>query len=426
LNGFQAQNRIFAKVQKICLALNFAWFVANRITFKSKRTFSKLIVRIAVLGITLGLGVMILSLAIVRGFKREIREKIRGFAGDMIVVKNDLNGSSENSPMVADPAFVKKAIADPLINRVMPFASKPGILKSDAEIEGIVLKGVDKTYDWSHFRANLVAGKIPDFSDSTAGKKELLISQYLADRLKLRVGDKVRIYFVQEPLLVRPFVITGIFAFGIDEIDKQYVVGDISIINRINYWNPDNIGGYEISVKNFDQLKAAEARIDDLLPENLKSYTLTENYPAIFAWLDLLDGNTNVVLVLMIIVAVINMISALLIMILERTTMIGILKALGATNSLIQEMFFYNALYLICLGMLLGNVFGIGIGLLQANTHILTLDPASYYMNFVPIQFNPSDLILVNIGTFVICVLVMIVPTTLVNKITPVRAIRFK
>jgi lipoprotein-releasing system permease protein len=275
LNGFQAQNRIFAKVQKICLALNFAWFVANRITFKSKRTFSKLIVRIAVLGITLGLGVMILSLAIVRGFKREIREKIRGFAGDMIVVKNDLNGSSENSPMVADPAFVKKAIADPLINRVMPFASKPGILKSDAEIEGIVLKGVDKTYDWSHFRANLVAGKIPDFSDSTAGKKELLISQYLADRLKLRVGDKVRIYFVQEPLLVRPFVITGIFAFGIDEIDKQYVVGDISIINRINYWNPDNIGGYEISVKNFDQLKAAEARIDDLLPENLKSETPT-------------------------------------------------------------------------------------------------------------------------------------------------------
>jgi lipoprotein-releasing system permease protein len=374
----------------------------------------------------LGLGVMILSLAILRGFKDEIKGKIRGFAGDMIVVKNDLNGSYENSAMTADPKFVKRAMADQLIDTVMPFASKPGILKSDAEIEGIVLKGVDQSYDWTFFKQNLVAGKVPDLKDTTTGKKQLLISQYLAGRLKLKVGDKVFIYFIQEPPRIRPYIITGIFSFGIDEIDKTYVVGDMSIINRINGWEPNQIGGYEIRVKKFDQVKHAAADIDDLLLANLKTYTITEDYPAIFAWLDLLDGNTDVVLGLMIIVAIINMISALLIMILERTSMIGILKAIGATNGLIRQVFLYNAFYLICLGMLLGNVFAIGIGVLQSKTHMLKLDPASYYMNFVPVKFNWNDWLLINAGTFIICLLVMIVPSMLVSKITPVKAIRFK
>jgi lipoprotein-releasing system permease protein len=405
--------------------LNFAWFVANRITFKSKRTFSKLIVRIAIIGIMLGLGVMILSLAIVRGFKGEIREKVRGFAGDMQVIKNDLNGSAENSPIRADSVFVKKALASRLITRVMPFASKPGIIKSAAEIEGIVLKGVDKNYDWSFFKKNMVAGDVPDLRDSTEGKKQLLISQFIADRLRLKVGDKVLIYFVQEQR-ARPFVIRGIYSFGIDEVDKTYVVGDLSIIKRINGWNPGEIGGYEVKAADFDELKAAQQKIDDLLPPTLKSYTIIDNYPSIFAWLDLLDGNTGVVLTLMIMVAVINMISALLIMILERTTMIGILKAMGAANWTIQKVFLYNAFYLISLGMLLGNAFGIGIGVLQEKTHLLTLDPASYYMNFVPIQFNWLDLVLLNAGTFLVCLLVMIIPSMLVSKITPVKAIRFK
>ena len=406
--------------------MNFAWFVANRITFKSKRTFSKLIVRIAILGIMLGLGVMILTLTIVRGFKNEIREKVRGFSGDMIVVKNDLNGSSENSPFTEDPAFVKKALANPLITRIMPFATKPGIIKAKTEIEGIVLKGVDENYDWSFFKKNMVSGTIPNFKDTVEGQKQLLISQYIADRLKLRVGDKVWIYFVQEPLRVRPFVITGIFSFGIDEVDKIYVVGDLSIIKRLNNWNPDETGGYELKISDFDHLNEAGTAIDDILPTRLKAYTVMDNYQSLFAWLDLLDGNTSVVLILMIIVAVINMISALMIMILERTSMIGLLKALGADNTLIQQVFFYNAFYLISLGMLLGNLFGIGIALIQDKTHIFKLDKASYYMSFVPIQFKWTDLILVNAGTFVICLLVMIGPTMLVNKITPVKAIRFK
>jgi lipoprotein-releasing system permease protein len=407
--------------------LSFAYFIANRITFKSKRTFSKLIVRIAIIGIMLCLGVMILSLVVVRGFKQEIREKIRGFSGDIEVIKFDLNNSPENSPLLASPGFVKKALANPLITKVMPFATKPAIIKSMSEIEGVVLKGVDKDYDWSFFKKNLVAGNVPDFKDTTAeSKKQLLVSQIIADKLRLKVGDKILMYFVQEPLRVRPFIITGIYSLGIEDVDKTYVIGDLSLINRLNNWEPGEIGGYEIKVDDFNRLDEANDAIGNILPIKLKSYTVVDNYPEIFGWLGLLDGNTKAVLVLMIIVAVINMISALLIMIVERTPMIGILKAMGATNLGVIKVFLYNAFYLIGLGMLLGNIFGIGIGFFQHQTHFFKLDQASYYMNFVPIQFNWMDMILLNCGTLIICVLVMLVPSMLVTKITPVKAIRFK
>ena len=382
--------------------------------------------RIAIIGIMLGLGVMILSLAIVRGFKQEIRQKIRGFSGDLQVVKFDLNNSYENSPFPADPTFVKKALHLPYIDKVMPFATKPGIIKSVTEIEGIVLKGVDKTYDWSFFKKNLVAGKVIDFKDTTASKKQLLISQTIANRLRLKIGDKILMYFVQEPLRVRPFIITGIYSLGIEDVDKAYVIGDLALINRLNSWQPNEIGGYELKVKDFDQLDDAYDALQDVLPTKLKSYTVIDNYPTIFAWLGLLDGNTQVVLVLMILVAVINMISALLIMILERTTMIGMLKAMGASNWKIQQIFLYNAFYLIGIGLILGNLFGIGIGYFQSQTHIFKLDQESYYMNFVPIQFNLTDLVLLNAGTLAVCFLVLIGPSLLVTKITPVKAIRFK
>ncbi|HEY8930234.1 MAG TPA: FtsX-like permease family protein [Mucilaginibacter sp.] len=406
--------------------MSFAYFIANRITFRSKRTFSKLIVRIAIVGIMLGLGVMILALAIVRGFKQEIREKIRGFSGDIQVVKFDLNNSYENSPFAADPNFVKKAHTLKNVGSIAPFAIKPGILKTRGEIEGVVLKGVDKDYNWSFFKNNLVAGKVLDFSDTIASKKQLLISQSTANRLRLKVGDKVTMFFVQDNLRQRPFVITGIFSTGIEEVDKTYVVGDLSLINRLNNWKPDEIGGYEVQINDFAQINDTANDVDSVLPTHLKTYTVVENYATIFGWLDLLNGNTGVVLTLMILVAVINMISALLIMIVERTTMIGILKAMGANNWTIRKVFLYNAFYLIGLGMLFGNLFGFGIGIFQSQTHFFTLDQASYYMSFVPIQFNWAEILMLNVGTFIICVLVMILPSLLVTRIQPVKAIQFK
>jgi len=406
--------------------LSFSSFIASRITFRSKRTFSKLIVRIAIVGIMLGLGVMILSLAVVRGFKQEIREKMRGFAGDIQVVKYDLNESYENSPFDEDTKFEKQALSKRLITHVMPFATKPGIIRAKDEIEGVVLKGVEKNYDWTFFKKIMITGKVIDFTDSVAAQKQIMISQQTADRLKLKVGDNILMYFVQEPLRKRPFKICGVYSSGVEEVDKTYVVGALSLIQRLNDWSPNQIGGYELRVDDFDRLNEAASYLDDILPTKLKAYTILQTYPTIFEWLKLLDTNTVVMLVLMLVVAVINMISALLIMILERTSMIGMFKAMGATNWSLQKIFLYNAFYLVGVGLILGNLLGFGLGYLQSITHLFKLDPASYYMSFVPVQFNWLDAILLNLGTLVICFLVLIIPSTLVTKISPVKAIRFK
>ncbi|MBK0378286.1 ABC transporter permease [Mucilaginibacter segetis] len=406
--------------------MSFARFISSRITLKSKRTFSKLIVRIAIIGIMLGLGVMILSIAVIKGFKQEIREKIRGFAGDIQIVKSDLNNSYENSAFIYNSSLVKKLETSHLITSVVPYATKPGIIKANDEIEGVVLKGVDKNYNWNNLKRTLVSGSVIDFTDSAAAIKQILISQRTANRLKLKVGDDMLMYFIQEPLRKRKFTIKGIFSVGVDEVDKTFVIGDLDLIKRLNDWDKGEIGGYEVRVKKFDQVNAIADQIDVKLPILLKSYTLAENYPAIFEWLALLDVNAVVMLVLMTIVAVINMISALLIMILERTAMIGILKAMGAGNWAIQKVFLYNAAYLIGVGLLLGNILGLGLGFFQQSTHFFKLDQASYYMTFVPIKLVWTDVVLLNIGTLIICLLVLIIPSMLVTRITPVKAIRFK
>jgi lipoprotein-releasing system permease protein len=407
-------------------ALSFARFISSRITLKSKRTFSKLIVRIAIIGIMLGLGVMILSLAVIRGFKQEIREKVRGFSGDVQIVKSDLNNSYENSSFIPEPALVQKLKGSKYIAGINAYATKPGIIKANNEIEGVVMKGVDKNYDWNYMKKVLVAGSVIDFRDSAEAMKQVMISQITANRLKLKAGDDLLIYFIQETPRRRKLKIKGIFNIGVDEVDKTFIIGDINLIKRLNDWNKGEIGGYEVRVTDFERINPTADWIDDKLPILLKSYTVMENYPTIFEWLGLLDVNTVVMLVLMTAVAVINMISALLIMILERTSMIGMLKAMGARNWVIQKVFLYNAAYLISVGLLLGNALGLGVGYFQQSTHFFTLDSGSYYMTFVPIQIELLDVVLLNIGTLTVCLLVLIVPSMLVTRISPVRAIRFK
>ncbi len=407
--------------------MSFASFISSRISFKSNRTFSKLIVRIAIIGIMLGLGVMILSVAIIRGFKSEIKQKLRGFAGDILVQKFDNNYSDQNTPFTIDQGLIKKIQASPLFTHIMPIASKPGIIKTRTEIEGVVMKGVNKDYDWTFFKNILVAGKVIDFKDSVEAQKQVMISSYTASRLKLKVGDKFLMYFVQEPLKKRPFYITGIFDVGVADIDKNFVVGDLSLIVKLNNWHADEIGGYELRVSDFNRLDEANDFLKDKMPLQLKSYTVSDSYPTIFEWLKLLDVNAQVMLILMLIVATINMISALLIIILERTSMIGMFKAMGAGNWTIQKIFLYNATYLIGVGLLLGNFFGLGISFFQYNTHFFKLDEASYYMKFVPIEIHWTDMALLNLGTLVICLMVLIIPSMLVTvRISPVKAIRFK
>ncbi|MBE9667399.1 ABC transporter permease [Mucilaginibacter boryungensis] len=403
--------------------MSFSRFIAARISFKSKRTFSKLIVRIAIVGIMLGLGVMILSLAIIKGFKQEIREKVRGFAADITIYRYDLNNSFEISQIVEDNAFIKRIKSLPYVAGISAFATKPGIIKANNEIEGVVLKGVGEDYDWSFFSKTLVAGRVINFKDTV---NEIMISTYTANRLKLKLNDKFLMYFVQQPLRKRKFTIVGIYDAGVEDVNKVFVISSLSLIQKLNNWNPNEIGGYEVRVRDFDHVEEYNQGVRDQMPVELRSYTISENYQTIFEWLKLLDANTQVILALMLVVAVINMISALLIMILERTTMIGMLKAMGATNWKIQEIFLYNAVYLISIGLLLGNVLGLGLGWLQYQTHFFKLDEASYYMKFVPIQFDWVDVLLLNAGTLTISLLVLIIPSMLVSRITPVKAIKFK
>ncbi len=406
--------------------MNLPFFIAKRITFNSKRTFSKLIVRIAILGIMLGLAVMILSVAIVKGFKTEIREKLRGFSGDIQISKLNLNSSYENTPFSMSDDDRSKISTTAGIEFIQPFATKPGIINSGDEAEGVVLKGLDKSYNSQYFEDIIVDGKFIDFSDSTKSKSQILISKFIADRLNLKVGDDFLMYFIENSLRKRKFEIVGIYNLGVEEVDEVFVIGDINLIRSLNNWGADQVGGYELRVNNFEELDQIEARVYDNLSVDLKSYSIKQYYPAIFEWLSLLDVNTQVILILMIAVAVINMISALLIMILERTNMIGILKALGSSNWEIRKIFLYNASYLIGFGLLSGNILGIGLGLFQLKTHFFTLDQASYYMSFVPVQLDVQDILLLNVGTLIISLIVLLIPSLLVSRISPLKAIRFK
>lgn len=406
--------------------MNFPLFIAKRITTKSNRTFSKLIVRVAIAGITLGLTVMILAVAVLKGFKNEIVEKQRGFSGDVIAFQYDLNVAYDNLPISLHDTITAGLKTIDNIKSIQSFATKPGIINVNDEVEGVVLKGIDKSYNQQYLAEILVDGKGIDFSDTSKANTQILVSQTLASRLNLELGDDFLMYFVQEPIRKRKFEIVGIFNLGVEEIDKTYIIGNLSLIQRLNNWDENTVGGYEIQLHDFSALETTTAEIVDRLPIDLRAVSIVDYYPEVFRWLDLLDVNTEVILILMVLVAVINMISALLIMILERTGMIGILKALGFSNGGIRKVFLYNSAYLIGYGLLLGNLVGLGLCLFQSTTRLFKLDEASYYVDHVPISISFTDILLLNIGTLLICLLVLLVPSGLVSRINPVKAISFK
>jgi len=379
----------------------------------------------SVLAIALGVAVMILSMAIVKGFKQEIREKVRAFSGDVQVLKNDLNYSLENSSFSLPKSVLEELQSDSSLLSVQAFATKPGIIKVNNEIEGVVLKGIDDSYSAKSIQSILVSGRSINFADTVQAQKEILISNHTARLLHVKVGDDFVMYFVQEPLRKRKFTVVGVYNLGVDEVDNSYVIGSLSLIRRLNNWSDSQVGGYEIRLKDFNRLEERAAAIHQSLPIETKAFTVKELYPTIFQWLSLLDINTQVVFALMLAVALINMVSALLIMILERTTFIGLLKALGSSNWAIRKLFLYQAVFIIGLGLLLGNVLGLGIGFMQQYTHVLPLDEASYYMNFVPIQLEWMDVIWINLGTLSICLLVLLLPSLLISRIVPVKALRF-
>jgi len=406
--------------------LNFPYFLAKRIAVSGKHTFSKLIVRVAIGAIALGVAAMMLSIAVLKGFKGEVTAKQRGFFGDITLSKYDLNTSYEASPFRLTDAETEELRALPDVTSLQYYATKAGIINVNDEVEGVLFKGVYATYDQRFLSIVLVSGETIDFTDSTEAASQILVSQYIANRLQLSVGDDFVMYFVQEPVRRRKFQVVGMYHTGVEELDKTYVVGALSLIRRLNDWSEAEVGGYEVTIRDFDKLQDITAEIQDILPIAVDAVHVRDQLPEIFQWLDLLDVNTVIILILMMVVAVVNMVSALLIIILERTSMIGVLKALGYTDGGIRRVFLYHAAYLITVGLLIGNILGWGLYLFQHETHYFKLDEASYYVSYIPVSIQVLEVAALNIGIAVIALGVLLIPSYLIGRISPIRAIQFQ
>lgn len=390
------------------------------------QTFSKVIVRIAISTVAIGLIAMILAVAILNGFKQEVTSKQRGFFGDVTIQKLGSAGSLENIPFPHDAQHAESVAALAGVERVNYFATKPGIIKVNEEVEGIVLKGIDSSYDQTFLEEILVEGNTLNFQDSSENLGQLLISQHTAQRLRLSVGDDFIMYFVQEPIRRRKFTIAGIFNSSSEELDKTYAIGSLALIQRLNDWSAQEIGGYEVHVTSFEGIFQTTEAIQDQLPLDLQARNIREQFPEIFQWLDMLDANPQIILALMMVVAVINMISALLIIILERSQMIGLLKALGLQNAGLRRVFLYHAAYLVGLGLLIGNAFALSLYFLQKTTRFITLDAATYFVSYVPVEISVIEVLILNVGMMVIALLVLLVPSFLIARINPIKSIQFR
>ena len=398
---------------------------------KEGRSFSRSIVGIAMFGIALSLAVMIVAVAIVTGFKKEISNKVTGFSAHIQILNMDSNLSYETSPVPAELESVAKVREMEGIKNVQSFAIKAGIIKTGEEIHGAVLKGIDKSYDWTFIEEHLSEGELFHVND-TVRTNNVVLSGTTAGLLNLGLGDRFTMYFIQDPPRARTFTISGIYNTSMEQFDKLYIFADIKQVQRLNNWDKGEVSGYEVMLDKMEDLpelkrKVREAVGIDFLKDGsrLRVETIQDKNSQIFDWLKLQDMNVVVLVILMVVVAGFNMISGLLILILERTNMIGILKALGTSNVSVRKIFMYQSAYLTLVGMLWGNLFGVGICLAQKYLNLIPLDPGSYYLDTVPINLNIIHLLLLNLGTMAITYLFLLIPSMIIARISPDKSIRF-
>ena len=411
--------------------MNLEYFIAKRLISSKDRksSISAPIIKIAIAAIAIGMIMMIVSVATGIGLQQKIQQKVAAFNGHIVISNFDDNDSQVSlEPISRKQDFYPKFKNIAGINHIQAVASKAGIIRTANSFEGIILKGVGKDYQWENIKEYLTAGRLPDFSQNL--NSEVLISQFLVNRLGLKLGDKFNAFFIKEnednklPNL-RVFKIVGIYNSGFQEFDAAFVIGDIRHIQRINKWEPNQIGAFEVFIDNFDELKSKGQEVYENIDSKLNTKTIQEKYAYIFEWLQLFDFNIIVILTVMVIVATINMVVALLVLILERTQMIGILKSVGANNWQIRKIFLYNAFYLIVKGLFWGNFIGIGLVLIQKYFGVIQLNPENYYVNEAPVYLNWMHILMLNFGTIVICLLVLLIPSFIITKISPVKAIRF-
>ena len=414
--------------------MNLPLFIARRIygTGGGRRAVSKPAIRIATIGVAIGLAVMIVTVSVVFGFKHTIRDKAVGFGSHIQIESFRTQQTPSPTPLCFSDSLMRQLRKAPGVRHVARYSSTQGILKTDTDFLGVMLKGIGSDYDLTFLTENLVEGEMPKFTD---GKSDypLLISRMMADQLQLKVGDRLFAYFLGNNVRARRFTVRGIYQTNMTQFDQAFCYTDISVPVKLNGWEPDQCSGVEIEVKDFEKLDTTATwvvhnvnRTMDKYGEIFTSQTIYEAHAHIFSWLSLLDINVWIILVLMVCVAGITMISGLLIIILERTRTIGILKALGMRNKGIRHTFLWFAVFIIGRGLLWGNIIGLGLVLLQQQTGIVHLDPASYYVDTAPMELNLPLVALLNVATLVICVFVLIAPSFLISHIHPARSMRYE
>jgi lipoprotein-releasing system permease protein len=403
--------------------LNFAYYYARRITFKQQRSVSALVVKLAIISIAISVAVMEISLSVVQGFETKIQDKVVGF-GSHIQIGNYFSMDEEEIPIPIDTSFMEQVKTLQEVVSISPYVLKWSILSTPDYKGGVVMKGVDSTFDWRFFESCLTRGRLPDYMQENASL-EVMISKIQARQLALDVGEKARAYFFEDPLRMRRVEVVGIYETGMEEFDNNLVICDLRMLQKIRRWQPDEVTGFEINLTSLENLDATADSINQM-SINYAVYPITRLYPEIFEWLNLQHQNVDFIVILMIIVAVINMTSVILILIIERTRDIGILKALGLKNYKVQLMFMWNAFFLILTGVVIGNLLGLGLLYLQDEFGLIQVDQENYFIKTVPIAWVWDEFVTVNVMVVSICTLFTLIPALVTARITPIRAIRFQ
>jgi len=410
--------------------LKVAGFIANRIAFNQQRSFSRFIIRLSIAATIISVAVMIITLAFVNGFQEQVSQKVFSFWGHLRIQEKQPYKAliAEEIPISKNDTLVSEIRQYPGVQSIHPFATKYATLKTREDIEGVLLKGLDSSYDFNHFSPFIKSGRPIRFNDSTYSR-EIMISAYTANQLKLSVNDRILIYFIRPDGTYRPdrLTVAGIFKTGIEEYDKTFAIGDIKLIQRLNDWDSNQIGGYEIFLDDYTSMDTVASGIYDMssFPLTWDTRTARDISPNIFDWLYIQNKNRNVLLGLMIIVALINLITCLIILVLERVRMIGVLKALGATNWTVQQIFLRHSLFITLTGIAIGTAFALGFLYLQQSTGFIKLQEDAYYLSEAAVKIVWWQVAAICGGTLLICFLVLMIPTILVRKIQPVKAIRF-
>ena len=409
--------------------MNSSIFIAKRLftAKENNNNYTRPIIRIAILAIAISVAVMILSVFILSGFKDNISNKVIGFGSHIKITKFNNNQSFENDPIDFNVDIYDKIKNLDFVNHINKYATKAGIIKNDVDIHGIVLKGVSGDYNWEFFKNNLISGDIPNIKDSTKiASNDILISESISKKLNIKLGEELVIYFIQNPARVRKFKVSGIYKTALSEFDDITAIADLNHLIKLNNWNTNQIGGYEIKTKDFDNVSIYTSKIDELIDFDLKAQNSKDLNPQIFDWLRLQDFNVVIILILMLLVGCVNMVTSLLIIILEKSKFIGVLKAIGLSNWNIRKIFIYNSLYILLNGLFWANLVVILFTFFQKRFHLISLDETIYFMSSVPVKFDFFSMFIINIGTIIICYLVLIIPTILIAKISPAKSIRFE